>query len=69
LYEVYFSCFRYEWYVVEAWLRRFVDHPKYHEKALNSAATIALIKKVISSNVEKLSSLLSDDPSEISSIP
>lgn len=39
----------------------FVDHPKYYEKALNSAATIVLInKKVICPDGKAL--LVSDDP-------
>ena len=39
----------------------FVDHPKYYEKALNSAATVVLINKKVDCPVGK-SLLISDDP-------
>lgn len=39
----------------------FVDHPKYYEKALNSAATIILINKKVECPEEK-ALLISDDP-------
>jgi UDP-3-O-[3-hydroxymyristoyl] glucosamine N-acyltransferase len=39
----------------------FVDHPKYYEKALNSAATIILINKEVECPQGK-SLLISDDP-------
>ena len=39
----------------------FVDHPKYYEKALNSAATIVLINKEVECPAGK-ALLLSDDP-------
>ena len=39
----------------------FVDHPKYYEKALQSAATIILINKEVDCPVGK-ALLISDDP-------
>mgnify|MGYP005675382383 FL=1 len=39
----------------------FVDHPKYYDKALNSAATVILINKEVDCPVGK-SLLISDDP-------
>ncbi|NND16910.1 MAG: UDP-3-O-(3-hydroxymyristoyl)glucosamine N-acyltransferase [Eudoraea sp.] len=39
----------------------FVDHPKYYEKALNSAATVVLINKVVDCPEGK-ALLISDDP-------
>ncbi|NND88772.1 MAG: UDP-3-O-(3-hydroxymyristoyl)glucosamine N-acyltransferase [Flavobacteriaceae bacterium] len=39
----------------------FVDHPKYYEKALNSAATIILINKEVECPPQK-ALLISDDP-------
>ncbi|MCH4823245.1 UDP-3-O-(3-hydroxymyristoyl)glucosamine N-acyltransferase [Gramella lutea] len=39
----------------------FVDHPKYYEKALNSAATVVLINKVVECPEGK-ALLVSDDP-------
>ncbi|WP_445750115.1 UDP-3-O-(3-hydroxymyristoyl)glucosamine N-acyltransferase [Polaribacter sp.] len=39
----------------------FVDHPKYYDKALNSAATVVLINKLVDCPVGK-ALLISDDP-------
>ena len=39
----------------------FVDHPKYYDKALNSAATIILINKKVDCPDDK-ALLISDDP-------
>jgi UDP-3-O-[3-hydroxymyristoyl] glucosamine N-acyltransferase len=39
----------------------FVDHPKYYEKALNSAATVVLINKIVDCPEGK-ALLISDDP-------
>ncbi|MXV37332.1 UDP-3-O-(3-hydroxymyristoyl)glucosamine N-acyltransferase [Flavobacteriaceae bacterium Ap0902] len=39
----------------------FVDHPKYYDKALNSAATVVLINKEVACPVDK-ALLISDDP-------
>ncbi len=50
-----------EIHVVEPGDIVFVDHPKYYEKALNSAATIVLINKKVDCPEGK-ALLLSDDP-------
>lgn len=50
-----------EIHVVEAGDIVFVDHPKYYDKALNSAATIILINKNVDCPKEK-ALLISDDP-------
>ncbi|CAM1333128.1 UDP-3-O-(3-hydroxymyristoyl)glucosamine N-acyltransferase [Tenacibaculum aestuariivivum] len=50
-----------EIHVVEAGDIVFVDHPKYYEKALNSAATTILINKKVACPVNK-TLLISDDP-------
>ncbi len=50
-----------EIHVVEAGDIVFVDHPKYYEKALNSAATIVLINKNVDCPEGK-ALLVSDDP-------
>lgn len=50
-----------EIHVVEAGDIVFVDHPKYYEKALNSAATTILINKEVSVPAGK-GLLISDDP-------
>lgn len=50
-----------EIHVVEKGDIVFVDHPKYYEKALNSAATIVLINKKVDCPKGK-ALLLSDDP-------
>jgi len=50
-----------EIHVVEAGDIVFVDHPKYYDKALNSAATIVLINKEVECPVGK-ALLISDDP-------
>ena len=50
-----------EIHVVEAGDIVFVDHPKYYDKALNSAATIILINKKVNCPVGK-ALLVSDDP-------
>ncbi|WP_413998401.1 UDP-3-O-(3-hydroxymyristoyl)glucosamine N-acyltransferase [Flavobacterium sp. W1B] len=50
-----------EIHVVEAGDIVFVDHPKYYDKALNSAATIILINKKVDCPEGK-ALLLSDDP-------
>jgi len=50
-----------EIHVVEAGDIVFVDHPKYYEKALNSAATIILINKKVDCPDGK-ALLISDDP-------
>jgi UDP-3-O-[3-hydroxymyristoyl] glucosamine N-acyltransferase len=50
-----------EIHVVEAGDIVFVDHPKYYEKALNSAATIILINKDVDCPAGK-ALLISDDP-------
>ena len=50
-----------EIHVVETGDIVFVDHPKYYEKALNSAATIILINKKVECPEGK-SLLISDDP-------
>lgn len=50
-----------EIHVVRAGDIVFVDHPKYYEKALNSAATVILINKEVDCPVGK-SLLISDDP-------
>ena len=50
-----------EIHVVEAGDIVFVDHPKYYDKALNSAATIVLINKEVSCPEGK-ALLVSDDP-------
>ncbi|WP_372920148.1 LpxD N-terminal domain-containing protein, partial [Salegentibacter sp.] len=39
----------------------FVDHPKYYDKALNSAATVVLINKKVDAPEGK-ALLISDDP-------
>jgi UDP-3-O-[3-hydroxymyristoyl] glucosamine N-acyltransferase len=44
--------------------RYFVDHPKYYDKALNSAATIVLINKNVACPEGK-ALLISEDPLEI----
>jgi hypothetical protein len=36
------------------WRYCFVDHPKYYDKALNSAATIVLINKNVASRRESI---------------
>lgn len=50
-----------EIHVVEPGDIVFVDHPKYYDKALNSAATIILINKNVECPEEK-ALLISDDP-------
>jgi UDP-3-O-[3-hydroxymyristoyl] glucosamine N-acyltransferase len=50
-----------EIHVVESGDIVFVDHPKYYEKALNSAATIVLINKKVDCPEGK-ALLISDDP-------
>ncbi|MEN8879907.1 MAG: LpxD N-terminal domain-containing protein, partial [Polaribacter sp.] len=50
-----------EIHVVEQGDIVFVDHPKYYDKALNSAATIILINKKVDCPVSK-ALLISDDP-------
>src|SRR5690606_425752 len=50
-----------EIHVVEAGDIVFVDHPKYYDKALNSAATIVLINKEVTCPEGK-ALLISDDP-------
>ena len=50
-----------EIHVVEKGDIVFVDHPKYYDKALNSAATTILINKKVTCPEEK-SLLISDDP-------
>lgn len=50
-----------EIHVVEPGDIVFVDHPKYYDKALNSAATIVLINKVVDCPKGK-ALLISDDP-------
>ena len=50
-----------EIHVVEAGDIVFVDHPKYYDKALQSAATIVLINKEVDCPVGK-ALLISDDP-------
>ena len=50
-----------EIHVVESGDIVFVDHPKYYDKALNSAATIVLINKEVECPAEK-ALLISDDP-------
>ena len=50
-----------EIHVVRAGDIVFVDHPKYYERALNSAATVILINKEVDCPVGK-SLLISDDP-------
>jgi UDP-3-O-[3-hydroxymyristoyl] glucosamine N-acyltransferase len=50
-----------EIHVVEAGDIVFVDHPKYYDKALQSAATIILINKEVECPVDK-ALLISDDP-------
>lgn len=50
-----------EIHVVEKGDIVFVDHPKYYDKALNSAATIVLINKVVDCPEGK-ALLISDDP-------
>ena len=50
-----------EIHVVEAGDIVFVDHPKYYDKALNSAATIVLINKEVTCPDGK-ALLISDDP-------
>lgn len=50
-----------EIHVVESGDIVFVDHPKYYDKALNSAATIILINKEVEYPEEK-ALLISDDP-------
>lgn len=50
-----------EIHVVEAGDIVFVDHPKYYDKALQSAATIILINKEVDCPKEK-ALLISDDP-------
>lgn len=50
-----------EIHVVEAGDIVFVDHPKYYDKALNSAATIILINKNVECPVGK-ALLISEDP-------
>ncbi|MCK7591014.1 UDP-3-O-(3-hydroxymyristoyl)glucosamine N-acyltransferase [Subsaxibacter sp. CAU 1640] len=50
-----------EIHVVEAGDIVFVDHPKYYDKALNSAATIVLINKEVECPEGK-ALLISDDP-------
>lgn len=50
-----------EIHVVEAGDIVFVDHPKYYDKALNSAATIVLINKEVECPKGK-TLLISDDP-------
>ncbi len=50
-----------EIHVVEKGDIIFVDHPKYYDKALNSAATVILINKLVDCPVGK-ALLISDDP-------
>ncbi|WP_366183512.1 UDP-3-O-(3-hydroxymyristoyl)glucosamine N-acyltransferase [Flavobacterium ovatum] len=50
-----------EIHVVESGDIVFVDHPKYYDKALNSAATIVLINKIVDCPNGK-TLLISDDP-------
>ncbi|MBF7091688.1 UDP-3-O-(3-hydroxymyristoyl)glucosamine N-acyltransferase [Flavobacterium sp. ALJ2] len=50
-----------EIHVVEPGDIVFVDHPKYYDKALNSAATIVLINKIVDCPQGK-ALLISDDP-------
>ena len=50
-----------EIHVVESGDIVFVDHPKYYEKALNSAATVVLINKTVECPDGK-ALLISDDP-------
>ena len=50
-----------EIHVVQAGDIVFVDHPKYYDKALNSAATIVLINKIVDCPAGK-ALLISDDP-------
>jgi UDP-3-O-[3-hydroxymyristoyl] glucosamine N-acyltransferase len=50
-----------EIHVVESGDIVFVDHPKYYEKALNSAATIVLINKNVACPDGK-ALLISEDP-------
>ena len=50
-----------EIHVVEAGDIVFVDHPKYYDKALHSAATIVLINKEVDCPQGKVL-LISDDP-------
>lgn len=50
-----------EIHMVESGDITFVDHPKYYDKALNSAATIILINKVVDCPAGK-ALLISDDP-------
>lgn len=50
-----------EIHVVEPGDIVFVDHPKYYDKALNSAATIVLINKEVACSENK-ALLISDDP-------
>ena len=50
-----------EIHVVERGDIVFVDHPKYYDKALNSAATIVLINKEVDCPEGK-ALLVSDDP-------
>jgi len=50
-----------EIHVVESGDIVFVDHPKYYDKALNSAATIVLINKEVDCPEGK-ALLISDDP-------
>jgi UDP-3-O-[3-hydroxymyristoyl] glucosamine N-acyltransferase len=50
-----------EIHVVEEGDIVFVDHPKYYDKALNSAATIILINKIVACPEGK-ALLISDDP-------
>jgi UDP-3-O-[3-hydroxymyristoyl] glucosamine N-acyltransferase len=50
-----------EIHVVEPGDIVFVDHPKYYDKALNSAATIVLINKKVECPIGK-ALLISDDP-------
>ena len=50
-----------EIHVVESGDIVFVDHPKYYDKALNSAATIILINKKVECPIGK-ALLVSDDP-------
>ena len=50
-----------EIHVVESGDIVFVDHPKYYDKALNSAATIVLINKEVDCPKGK-ALLISDDP-------
>ena len=50
-----------EIHVVEAGDIVFVDHPKYYDKALNSAASVILINKKVTCPEGK-ALLISDDP-------